>query len=133
MSAERLREAAALMRERAEAAFKDGARDLWTDLPAMDPENEGWIVCEQRQPDVDWDTTVARLPYDYEGHMARHIASWHPAVALAVAGVLDALAQRAEDIVDATPTAEFGERVARNSLPGYAPALAVADAYLADP
>lgn len=121
MTAEMLRRAATLMRERATDAFHDNSRDLWTDMATIDPENEGWIVCEQRQADVDWDTTVARLPYDYEGRVARHIASWHPAVALAVADWLDVTATKHEC---ATSLGAVG-------LGSDHPALAVASAYLA--
>lgn len=84
MSTEILREAAGLMRERAEAAMADLPEQRWKPGPTIDPDNHGWFVASDI-PEADWDTTVARLPYDYDGHTATHIASWHPAVALAVA------------------------------------------------
>lgn len=131
MTAETLRRAAALMRERAADAFHDNSRDLWTAIPSLDPENEGWIVCEQRQPDVDWDTTVARLPYDYEGRVARHVAAWHPAVTLAVARVLEAEAddhdRRLKSVNRMIPTAEIDEV----HIPPAA--LVLARLYLSDP
>ena len=85
MSAELLREAAALMRERAEAEpatgwfkcdFNDGehrplwgvANDAFFNPPA--DEDEPWLAIE-----VHTGTEAT----------AEHIASWHPAVALAVA------------------------------------------------
>lgn len=80
MSAELLREAAALMRERAEAA-RDSAPRQW--------DGGAWL-----ERDADW----------YEPHAlssrrvasvqdSGHIASWHPAVALAVADWLEAEAE----------------------------------------
>jgi hypothetical protein len=70
MSAELLREAAALMRERAEAA----AHDLHE--PASDPRTWRGIG------------TGYREPIEYR------IASWHPAVALAAADWLEAEARQ---------------------------------------
>lgn len=113
---EQLREAAQRMRERALDAFHDNSRDFWTDVATIDPANNGWIVCEQRQADVDWDTTVAHLPYDYEGRVARHIAGMHPVVALALADWLEHEAARPH------PHAWDGQASAH--------ALAVARAYL---
>lgn len=123
-----LNRAAALIRERAQASLKYAGRDLWADMATLDPDNDGWIVCEQRQPDVDWDTTVAVLPYDYEGHGARHIASWHPVVALAVADWLDAEA-------DSHSHSITGTTVAIGDLPGMdnTPAMRLARTYLGEP
>lgn len=67
MSAEVLRRAAALMRERAEAV-------------------EGWYTAEA------WATT-APMNLPIEQADAEHIASWHPTVALAVAKAMDDVAQ----------------------------------------
>ena len=89
--AEELREAARLMRERGRRALADLSDFAWTAGPTIDPDNNGWYVALDY--DVDgYDTTVAQLPYDYEGDTAQHVASWHPTVALAVADVLDAFA-----------------------------------------
>ena len=87
MSAETLRRAAALMRERAEAATPGP----WT---ANVLGSEGYDVRSEHVPEKrlhrvrvsrhgweDWDTDRAN---------AEHVASWHPAVALAVADWLDA-------------------------------------------
>ena len=93
MSAEALREAARLMRERALTARRNVMDAGWKPGPTLDPDNNGWYVAMD-VPDADWDTTVAHLPYDYEGETAPHIASWHPAVALAVADWLDAKADQ---------------------------------------
>lgn len=88
-----VRVAARLIRLRAERAIGDGCRDLWAAGPMLDPENNGWYVAEQRQAEVDWDTTIARLPYDYDGYVACHLAPWHPVVALAIADWLEAQAR----------------------------------------
>jgi hypothetical protein len=100
MSAEVLREAAALMRERAEAATPgpwiwDGYHKEMFTGPQVNGccAGDGWFDHWQD---------------------AEHIASWHPAVAHAVADLLD----RAADDHDATP------------CPAIAGALAVARAYL---
>lgn len=93
MSAELLRRAAALMRARAEAASpgpwsvnvehgRDYTDEAWsnTDVTADDGKSAAWYCDEQ------------------EGvENAEHIASWHPAVALAVAKALDDVAQAWEN------------------------------------
>jgi hypothetical protein len=80
---EEIRRAAALMRERAQAATP-GPWDVMQDavLGQHDCEDPNcWLFVA----DVDHD--------DEKGHAnQRHIASWHPAVALAVADLLDTLA-----------------------------------------
>lgn len=90
MSADLLREAAALMRERAQAATDGGHGWRLDDLPGA---NEVWADRDS----AGWDafmvaTTATRLNPNpgAAGHAdATHIASWHPAVALAVADWLD--------------------------------------------
>lgn len=75
MSTEILREAAALMRERAKAA-EPGP---WESVQGS---SGGWWV---ERPST---ATIADIDNDYSGNPgadAEHIASWHPAVALAVA------------------------------------------------
>ena len=96
MSAETLRRAAALMRERAEAAESmlaspwsvgawgesgGGARDGYSIGYATDNPLAGLVA-----------TCADYVPLD----AADHIASWHPAVALAVADWLDAEAGAVE-------------------------------------
>lgn len=105
MSAEVLREAAALMRERAEAATPTPwvVKRAHPDMPAY-VAHEGWWVIASRTEQ--WD--------------AEHIASWHPAVALAVADLLDAQAAIIE---------EHGAFFDIEGM-GDANALAVARAYL---
>lgn len=90
MSADILRRAAALMRERAEAATDGGYGWRLGDLPGA---NEVWA----NRDAAGWDafmvaTTTTRLNPNpgARGHAdAQHIASWHPGVALAVADWLD--------------------------------------------
>ncbi len=79
MSAEVLRRAASLMRERAQAATDAPwvVERAHPDMPAY-VAHEGWWVIASRTEQ--WD--------------AEHIASWHPAVALAVADWLDSAADR---------------------------------------
>lgn len=89
MSAELLREAAALMRERAEAA---------TPGP-WEYKASGWRI---GGPSRDSRVGLGSLPEN-----AQHIASWHPAVAVAVADWLDKMA-----IVAATETAPVAVRLA---------------------
>ena len=115
MSAEMLRKAAALMRERAEAATpSDGTH--WGDGKGYSP------LSYARQND------------------AEHIASWHPAVALAVADWLDAEAAEFEklavqsaavnlllEFADETVAARIG--IGYNTL---TQAIAVARAYLGE-
>jgi hypothetical protein len=87
VSAETLRRAAALMRERAEAAA-DGP---WA---AVVLGSEGYAVLGDRPAE---DRRLSRLrvarlgweDWDTDKSDAEHIASWHPAVALAVADLLD--------------------------------------------
>jgi hypothetical protein len=81
MSAELLREAAALMRERAEATGVD--------------EVEGWYYPETLLEPLRLVAVPAATRPD-----AEHIASWYPAVALAVADWLDEVADLYSDPSD---------------------------------
>lgn len=85
MSSDTLRRAAALMRERAEAATpgpweaqQDGSGGWWIEAP--------------------YTATIAELDIDYSVPQAdaEHIAGMHPAVALAVADWLDTVARLME-------------------------------------
>jgi len=90
VTSDMLRAAAVLMRERGEAATNGGHGWRLVDLPGA---NEVWAPRDA----ADWDafmvaTTATRLNPNpgAQGHAdAAHIASWHPAVALAVADLLD--------------------------------------------
>lgn len=125
---EELREAAALMRKRAEAATPSPWRDS-----AVDGNRYAALVSDimptGRKPGGGWDVTEGYGGYliaeSVQAQDREHIASWHPAVALAVADWLDAhagiLALRLE-IVD-TKTLPLG--------PHDHAALALARAYLA--
>ena len=126
MSAETLRRAAALMRERAEAATPGP----WlADVLG----SEGYAVREvngKPQPGsrIPRPVRVARCGYEEWGTdkaNAAHIASWHPAVALAVAGWLDDTASANERVAELS--GEPTSRVLNKH------ALAVARAYLGDP
>jgi hypothetical protein len=84
MSAEMLRRAAALMRERAEAATRPVQSPGWIagrEGREFERLNEVYTGPECRDSR---DLAVATFAAD-----AQHIASWHPAVALAVADLLD--------------------------------------------
>lgn len=101
MSAERLREASALMRGRAEAVRATAAEpDQWFGVEELVEEFTWGAQHEMGDPRSDAD----------------HIASWHPAVALAVADWLEQTA-RLHDSGSSGPL----------DLPA---ALGVADAYL---
>lgn len=82
-----------MMRLHARAALGDDPEvqpitGRWKAEPTIDPDNHGWNVV-YAIPEADWDTTVANLPYDYEGALAPHVATWTPAVALAIADWLE--------------------------------------------
>ena len=85
MSAEVLRKAAALMRERAEAA-SDGP---WKRFGMAGVAGKDWEVVDERRVECECGEPVALLGCATNDD-AEHIASWHPAVALAVADWLDA-------------------------------------------
>lgn len=130
MSAETLRKAAALMRERAEAA----TAGPWIERQehGRDFTDEGWsyvavsslplsIRSDRQWPDVAATAWPGEDGLDEAVENSTHIASWHPAVALAVADWLDELAGYWED------SARFGiEASARH------PALTVARTYLGE-
>lgn len=84
MSAERLREAAALMRERATAARAGrwGRTESTLDPLGMH------VVANWKHGPVGVAICSGALPEGNEAN-AEHIASWHPAVALALADWLD--------------------------------------------
>lgn len=114
MSSEVLRQAARLMRERAaEASYGDGAwcsaylassiRNMQRNCAWDCPEHAPW-----GGPDR---TEECDQPTRYAGE---HIASWHPAVALAVADWLDSVVDRGEAEMDEGKAAV---RVARAYVP----------------
>ncbi len=109
MTADTLRRAAASMRERAEAATA-GPWESWQDAHAQA------IVSEVGRRSFGVVAEPSRGPSDYGEANAGHIASWHPAVALAVADWLDAESKRAADYASSARAA----------------ALAVARAYLGE-
>ena len=86
MSADLLREAAAKMRERAEAAtpgpWRVGAEG--SEGSRVNP------ATGDKREDSHWIASVNGRVQPEDGYNAAHIASWHPAVALAVADWLDA-------------------------------------------
>ena len=97
--ADLLRRAAALMRERAEAAGSEWNADvepgdslhLWvTDCDPSDPTGE---------------TAMQRLVGGADAPWSEHIASWHPAVALAVADWLDEVGATDDDAIAALAVA----------------------------
>jgi hypothetical protein len=127
MSAETLREAARLMRERAEAATPGPWR--FTDSEAVNDVWDGGMVVVS----TDADPIANVLDEWYEPdpgepapiNDAEHIASWHPAVALAVADALDLAANLAP------PDPHHGNE--RCETCGWVSALAsVARAYLGE-
>lgn len=94
MSAEILRRAAALMRERAEAA--DSAP--WTQDSSVRGDTVIFNASGHWVTNVTSGRTYAEqvVTFDHEERNGEHIASWHPAVALAVADLLDDLAETEE-------------------------------------
>lgn len=127
MSAETLRRAASLMRERAEAAT-EGVCPAWTAAAVRhiarncDIDCE-YLSCEHTEADDDAGRSGSAAGWDrYDD--AEYIASWHPAVALKVAASLD---QAAGVIAEA----ESGPlAMAMNAIAE--PLVAVARAYLGE-
>ena len=104
MTAELLREAAALMRERAEAA----TAGPWE---AEQGASGGWWI------EAPYTATIADIDIDHSVPAdAEHIASWHPAVALEVAGFLDFAAAYADQPEPQSPTVQFACAIARAYL-----------------
>jgi hypothetical protein len=132
MSAEVLREAAALMRERAEAATP-GPWSAADEHGLLGPDaSPAWCVSNMRpgyksmSPTEGYIGDVAEtslgFPEQRDRDNAEHIASWHPAVALAVADWLEFYAFTFES-----------REAAKGDVPSVAVnpfALAVARAYL---
>lgn len=103
MSAEKLRQAAALMRERAAAATsgawvcrqehgRDYTDEGWSHIAVSAPVLDGGAV-----QDVALTATLGWDAPDEAVENSLHIASWHPAVALAVADLLDIVEAGYED------------------------------------
>src|SRR4051794_6287667 len=113
MSAETLRRAAALMRERAEGATPGP----WSNRRGPD---ECVVRADDGAPLARTDTRADR----------RHIASWHPLVALAVADWLDGVATFAGYLGRGSYYRQHPEDLAPH--PAIAPALAVARTYLGE-
>jgi hypothetical protein len=119
MSAETLREAAVLMRARAEAVSATAPS------PWFVAESE--IVTDDEEPIEALSVITSNIHWRDAAAQRTHVASWHPAVALAVADWLDVFAD--ED----WPYSDCGDR---GDLCGYGPcraqrqALNVARAYL---
>ena len=107
MSAELLRRAAALMRERAEDA-------------AAPHHPYGDTEMDLVETTAHWSLEISEY---VGGDMGEHAASWHPAVALAVADWLDATALELKALGDPPLKIQEGRRSS---------ALAVARAYLGE-
>ncbi len=122
MSAEVLREAAALMRERAERAT---THTPWQLLGPDDDRAEPWTVASTHPVgDRTYVCQDAR-------HAGEHIASWHPAVALAVADWLDETARRHDEILDNfVEGSRVGAVSAAENVTAYTQAVSVARTYL---
>ena len=124
MSAEILRRAASLMRERAEAA----SPSPWepSHRPDMDWLSKSLLVdSSDHEPGSavmkgDRHVMASVWPHRAAAASAEHIASWHPAVALAVADWLDWVTEAVDGLL-----LPF-------DAPLYVRALAVARAYLGD-
>jgi hypothetical protein len=87
----RIREAARLMRQRAEAATKVAPapwRQIVTDSESLD----GIGICDDHKSDPNWPCDNCWTIETYSELLAEHAVSWHPGVALAVAALLNSLA-----------------------------------------
>lgn len=99
MTAELLREAAALMRRRAEAATPGPwESSVWDSGLSYRALNASVItsLMGDSVANADYDG-YAEGPHGAEGADAAHIASWHPLVALAVADWLDSAAREHDE------------------------------------
>lgn len=114
----RWREAARLMRERAEAATPGP----WGDPTEVHYGDFGWYVHGSPAGETE-DTPRGQ-------NDAAHIASWHPAVALAVAAWLDDVATDAEYSERFDTAQAHALRLAAGNAKH---ATAITDAYLGDP
>lgn len=128
MSAEELREAARLMRERAGKATP-GVWEPWSGATAGGGE---YISAKSASGKFHYTFGISPGLLGEEGWRvaerdAQHIASWHPAVALAVADWLDYCAGRRDRTSDARIRLDEEEQA------WYLPALAIARAYLGTP
>lgn len=119
MSAAVLREAAALMRSRAEAVTS-GAQ--WTD-------GNYWIT-DYDPSDPSGQTAMQRLIGGMDAPDHEHYSSWHPAVALAVADWLDGVALYVEAKDDEEYFDLDGDPIAPEDTHAIGSALKVARAYL---
>lgn len=107
MSAEVLRQAASLMRERAEAARDITGASDWH-VGGLDHFGDYFVR-----------SSGGRVASQMVEEEAEHIASWHPAVALAVADVLSLAADHAAGRGNACGSCvEFAETLARAYLGG---------------
>lgn len=112
MSAETLRRAAAAMRRNANVA-EPGRWKLWGMTVMADPKgtsnvDDGIEVAYAKTP-----STTDRLLHTGN---AKHVASWHPAVALAVADLLDYLAPLADGPWGPDSTIDRAVRIAETYL-----------------
>jgi hypothetical protein len=131
MSADLRRRAAALMRERAEAATKVWGVSEWRAVHAETPYVDGMRTSDLDRRHIATDdehgSILLTSPWD-EGQIVNHAASWHPAVALAVADWLDVMADEAA-VLDRL---DEHLRLAVSSWSAHNPALAVARTYLGE-
>lgn len=128
MSAERLRAAAASMRERAGAA-SEHATPPWRQYGMAGVTSQGGPEPVGEYP-VECDCCNERVGLTgcLDMATAAHIASWHPAVALAVADLLDKEAADGQQLTEIL--ADLRERPVNWRYGSLGAALAVADAYL---
>ena len=123
MSADILREAAALMRSRAEAENSRGWYKVDFNEGDGHPYRPLWGVSNEAYFDPPADEDVPWLAVEIHTGLeatAEHIASWHPTVALAVADWLEDIADRAYSRVDFLQPNSFD----------FAAAITVATTYL---
>lgn len=134
MNAERLREAAKVLRERAEGAGCEFGHQWRVDgmyqvvTVESDPPGApvfGCMACEADQDSAQY----AGYPYTCE-ETAFYIATMSPMVGLALADWLDAITKRAEEVASTlAPNSQAREPIV-NSLLAFREAVAVADAIL---
>ena len=100
------------MRERAE----DATPGPWKRYGMAGVAAPDWEIVDERRVECDGCNEPVALTGCATNDDAEHVASWHPAVALEVAGFLDFAAAYADQPEPQSPTVQFACAIARAYL-----------------